>query len=197
MGNISNREKIIDLTSLLDVVLILLFGLLVTLSLEKEDVQGQMDALENIVYQAELEKEYLEKEAMELKAYLSEQFNYEDPVKILKQQDVMVRQFMVVDVRIDTDSKHEVVINEQPIRVFLPLSIRNDNQALEEARKDIYNALEKVILEERVQGQYILLSLEDRGGTYNYAFNLVWNVFREIEESQQFQQIHKMQYIQY
>ena len=47
MIKMTNREKIVDLTSLLDVVLILLFGLLVTMSMEKEDAQSEIKNLEN------------------------------------------------------------------------------------------------------------------------------------------------------
>ncbi len=88
-------------------------------------------------------------------------------------------------------------MNDESTHIFLPLSIRNNPSALEQARQDIYTFIETMIADNQEQSKYVLLSLEDKGGTYNYAFNLVWNVFREIEQNEQSVQVHKMQYIHY
>ena len=115
----------------------------------------------------------------------------------MQQLDFISEQFYIVEVRIDNENNHEVIINEEKTRIFLPLSIRNNQLALEQIRKEIYNYIEGMIADNEKQSAYILLSLEDRGGAYKYAFDLIWNVFREIEETETTTRVHKMQYIYY
>ncbi len=193
----TNREKVVDLTSLLDVVLILLFGLLVTMSMETKEAQSEINALQNDLFQERMNVEYLMDEQEILSGQISEIIESEDPIKRLEQLDFILEQFYVIEVRVDSESGHEVVINEERTRVFLPLSIRNNQQALEQVKVELFNNIEELIAENNTEANYILLSLEDRGGTYNFAFDLVWNVFRDIEEKEGTTKIHKMQYIHY
>lgn len=193
----TNREKVVDLTSLLDVVLILLFGLLVTMSMETEEAQSEINALQNDLFQERMNVEYLMDEQEILTGQISEIIESEDPIKRLEQLEFISEQFYVIEVRVDSESGHEVVINEERTRIFLPLSIRNDQEALEQVKLELFDTIEELIAENNTEANYTLLSLEDRGGTYNFAFDLLWNVFRDIEEKESATKIHKMQYIHY
>ncbi|WZL80081.1 hypothetical protein QBE53_09710 [Vallitaleaceae bacterium 9-2] len=197
MTKLTNREKIVDLTSLLDVVLILLFGLLVTMSMEKQEAQNEIQVLEDSLYQEQRQLDYLINKQEMINAQIAQIIESDDPAKRLEQLDFVAQQFLVIDVWIDKEKNHEIIMNDESTHIFLPLSIRNNPSALEQARQDIYTFIETMIADNQEQSKYVLLSLEDKGGTYNYAFNLVWNVFREIEQNEQSVQVHKMQYIHY
>ncbi len=197
MTKLTNREKIVDLTSLLDVVLILLFGLLVTMSMEKQEAQNEIQVLEDSLYQEQRQVDYLINKQEMINAQIAQIIESDDPAKRLEQLDFVAQQFLVIDVWIDKEKNHEIIMNDESTHIFLPLSIRNNPSALEQARQDIYTFIETMIADNQEQSKYVLLSLEDKGGTYNYAFNLVWNVFREIEQNEQSVQVHKMQYIHY
>ncbi len=197
MTKLTNREKIVDLTSLLDVVLILLFGLLVTMSMEKQEAQNEIQVLEDSLYQEQRQVDYLINKQEMINVQIAQIIESDDPAKRLEQLDFVAQQFLVIDVWIDKEKNHEIIMNDESTHIFLPLSIRNNPSALEQARQDIYTFIETMIADNQEQSKYVLLSLEDKGGTYNYAFNLVWNVFREIEQNEQSVQVHKMQYIHY
>ncbi len=91
------------MTSLLDVVLILLFGLLVTMSMEKQEAQNEIQVLEDSLYQEQRQVDYLINKQEMINVQIAQIIESDDPAKRLEQLDFVAQQFLVIDVWIDKE----------------------------------------------------------------------------------------------
>ena len=217
------KNKLIDMTPLLDVILILLFAFLMSVQFEAEEYQEQSKNLEKemekVKEEALLTESQLQENISELKKQqdltnraiaqflmqgeMSEELqmssfegllNEETASKSLLQMDLLSKQYFFLEVRIDTMDRHQVYINDEATQIYLSADKRLDESQKQKDQQSLYDLLANKI--DYSGKKFSMLTLIESRNQYEYASQLLWDVFSEIEVNYGAGQIYKLQYFQ-
>lgn len=210
------KNRLIDMTPLLDVILILLFSFLMSVQFEAESYQEQNESLEQEIAETRVK---LNEQGLELKEIKSENISLEEQLteyqkqqeilerataqffkeedmatKSLLQMDLLAQQYFFLEVRIDTENRHQVYINEEATQIYLTGDKRLDEEQKSKDKQKIYDILVQKI--DYSGKKFSMLTLIEDRTQYEYASQLLWAVFSDIESAYGAEQIFKIQYFQ-
>jgi len=225
-------KNTIDLTPLLDVVLILLFALLMTAAKKQEEVESKAEKLtekveilsETLVeYEDEIKKKTADIETLNeqktkideaIRAWLTseeirdqeiisnekltELFDSEKTNQALYQLDFIANQFFFINIRFDTKNNQLIYINDESTGIQVSIDKRHEEKMLDEISNELYDIIEKVMDNKEGNYKFVLFTLEDNGQVYRFAYDLVWEVLKELErKDSDFTFYYKLQYLNY
>jgi hypothetical protein len=191
------NNKYIDLTALLDVMMIILFAVLMNiqtenieikqisqdnaksieiLSIENHDLIKQNKALEKVLSEFNLSlAQFITMDNKNISLDNPEAFREE----ILK-YNVVKSRFSFIDVHLKTNSNH-LYINEQGTNIYIFYEQVSDPARRTSLKASIQEAIEAQLQLHNSNKPFYLLSLKEDGTVYRYAYTLVWEVIKDIE----------------
>lgn len=244
------KQKIfLDLTPLLDVVLILLFAFMLNVnaaSSEKEnklngeqelnnelqstingkekqiaelekniiDLQKEVDNLndtmEEISFDVANEKDTLLNVSANLAKWFSSNENTleeiaesEDIDKLISNDSILEqlhkyetisKKYFFIDIKLKS-TQNKLFINEQDTNTYITLEEINDSEGKSNKKEQIKDIIEKVIDNREGGYTFILITLSEEDHVYRYAFNLVWDAIKEIQQKHGTDKIFKTKYV--
>jgi hypothetical protein len=221
-------NSLIDLTPLLDVVFILLFAFLMTMSMEKDasdekanqlaetlaESAGEMEALVEENNQLRTNLERIKEQQANLNegfvkwfaqegtvdvfqnnALMMSVFDLEKTSQSLYQMEFITNQYVMINVSVDAKNQNRIVVNGTTTTYQLNAALSRDESGQAAVKKALFALLEDILSNKEGGYQNVLLTLTDDGYMYKYAYELIWNVFGQLENKSA--NIHKLYYITY
>ena len=192
------REKLIDLTPLLDILMIILFAVLMNVQAEKsvseETAKEQAQVIEELSKTNRdlvREQEALEGELTKITTFLSEWVEMEDNAfrvtqpeelreELIKYETIRDKIFFV-DVALQTKS-NKLFINDKTAYIYIPYSQVSDKAKRETLKGRIQDLIEEELPLGGGEKSFYVISLKDDGEVYRYAYQVVWEVIKDIED---------------
>ncbi|GMQ59627.1 hypothetical protein AN1V17_40260 [Vallitalea sediminicola] len=244
------KQKIfLDLTPLLDVVLILLFAFMLNVnasSSEKEnklngeqelnnelqstinakekqiaelekniiDLQKEVDnindTMEEISFDVANEKETLLNVSENLAKWFSSNENTLEEIAKSKDIDKLInndslleqlhkyetisKKYFFIDIKLKS-TQNKLFINNQDTNTYITLEEINGAEGKSNKKEQIKDIIEKVIDNREGGYTFILITLSEEDHVYRYAFNLVWDAIKEIQQKHGTNKIFKTKYV--
>lgn len=236
------QKTFLDLTPLLDVVLILLFAFMLNInaaSSEDSELTGELKStieekdeqitdLENNIIELENKVDNLSRDMDEMsfdvtneretlftisknmanwftnnKHTLEELANSKnienlaDNDSILEQihkYETISKKYFFIDIKLKS-TQNKIFINGKDTNTFIALEEVTSNQTKETKKEKIKDIIEKVIDNREGGYTFILITLSEEDHVYRYAFNLVWDAIKEIQQKHGTDKIFKTKYV--
>lgn len=203
-----NNMKI-DLTPLLDVMMIIIFAVLMSIQKEHMDMkQSSKDyskSLESLSKenQSLYEKNKdLERILSQYNRYLSQFITDEDEnislnnpeafkEEILKYNSIKPK-FSFIDIELKTKDNN-LYINQQKTNIYIFFEQVSKEESRTSLKRSIQEAIEAQLQVEKGSTPLYLISLKDDGTVYRYAYTLVWEVIKDIEKKYGSDRIFKLE----
>lgn len=115
----------------------------------------------------------------------------------LFQMDFIANQFYFVEISFDTGDLHQLKINGRKTNIQLTLDKRLNQEEITKAYKEIYDAIEEEMLGKKGGYRFVLFTVMDNGKVYRYAYDLVWDVLKDLAINNSDQIIYRLQYLEY
>ena len=185
------RTKFVDLTSLLDVVLILLFALMMVLSGENEaakddveKVQQQNEAYRQEVLELQEEKTQLQNQQDTYEALLSQYpLESEDTALTLTQMQFMAEGYVLINLAVDSEDNDRLTINEDGTNILIDTSLRGNQQYAQTLKARIQDALFEKVQGEG-PGKNVLVTLIQDASMTIFAYDLIEEAVADLELDQ-------------
>jgi chromosome segregation ATPase len=246
---IMNQKIFLDLTPLLDVVLILLFAFMLSINAasSKKDMElngeqelnnelqttinekeQQIAELENNILDLQKEVDNLNNNIDEISFdiangkntlfYLSENLarwfsNNENTLEEIAENkdiakllddDTILRQlhkyetiskkYFFIDINLKSN-QNKLFINKQDTNVYISLEEIDSKEGRTSKIEQIKDIIEEVIDDREGGYTFILITLSEEDHVYRYAFNLVWDAIKDIQQKYGIDKIFKTKYV--
>lgn len=191
------KSFIIDLTSLLDIVLILLFVLFLNVAYQKEVNEDENEKVQQEL-QAKIDK--LEEDMSKINIQnekVSKWFDDKITKKDIYQLDYISNKFYFIDIYIDNANDYRIFINDKDTNIQIPIEIVDNKEVLSEIKLALYEKLDEVLDQKKGGYEFALITLNDDGKTYKFAYDLVWQTINKLQKDLNDDNIFKLQFLQY
>lgn len=202
------REKLIDLTPLLDILMIILFAVLMNVQAEKsvseETAKEQAQVIEELSKTNRglvREQEALEGERTKITTFLSEWVEIEDDAVRVTQPEGLREELikyetirdkiLFVDVALQT-KENKLFINDKTAYIYIPYSQVSDKAKRETLKGRIQDLIEEELSLGGGDKNFYVISLKDDGEVYRYAYQVVWEVIKDIENKYGMEKVFKI-----
>jgi biopolymer transport protein ExbD len=177
------KNKIIDLTPLLDVVLIMVFALLITVANNEEESRVKANELEGQVKSLAEENQTIINENNQL-ALENDQLKYleeireelEDATKL----EYLSQYFFFIDIHVDVENNHEIIINDTKTNIYVSFDQLSDVEVKKQKEEQLSTYLIKLV-ESEGNMNHVLISVNDYGYVQRVSFNFIKNVSSSIK----------------
>ncbi|GKX28037.1 hypothetical protein SH1V18_05170 [Vallitalea longa] len=244
-----NQKTFLDLTPLLDVVLILLFAFMLNVNAtnsEKdselngeqqinselqstiEEKDEQIAKLENNIIELKNKVDNLSKDMDEIsfdianeretlmtvsnnmaewftnnKHTLEELADSEDIGKLadddsileqIHKYETISKKYFFIDIKLKSN-KNKFFINGKDTNTYIALEEMTSVESKENKKEQIKDIIEKIIDDREGGYTFILITLSEEDHVYRYAFNLVWDAIKELQQKHGTDKIFKTKYV--
>lgn len=185
------RSKLVDLTPLLDVVLILLFALMMVISSENDAARKQAK-------EAEQEGETYRQKAVELQENVKDmeaQINqYEallerypldtsDTALTLTQMEYIAQGYVLINVSVDSADNSRLYVNQEETNILIDTSLRGDSAYVQGLKSRIQDELIETMQQEGRSKNVLVTLIQDASMTV-FAYELIEDAVNDLDIGQ-------------
>lgn len=115
-------------------------------------------------------------------------------LKQLHKYEAISKKYFFIDIKLKS-TQNKLFINEQDMSTYITLEEIDSKEGRSNKKEQIKDIIEKVIDDREGGYTFILITLSEEDHVYRYAFNLVWDAIKDIQQKHGTDKIFKTKYV--
>ncbi|GMQ63980.1 coiled-coil domain-containing protein [Vallitalea maricola] len=115
-------------------------------------------------------------------------------LKQLHKYETISKRYFFIDIKLKS-TQNKLFINEQDMSTYITLEEIDSKEGRSNKKEQIKDIIEKVIDDREGGYTFILITLSEEDHVYRYAFNLVWDAIKDIQQKHGTDKIFKTKYV--
>ncbi|QUH28403.1 hypothetical protein [Vallitalea guaymasensis] len=112
----------------------------------------------------------------------------------LHKYETISKKYFFIDIKLKS-TQNELFINEQDMNTYITLEEIDSKDGRNNKKEQLKDIIEKVIDDREGGYTFILITLSEEDHVYRYAFNLVWDAIKDIQQKHGTDKIFKTKYV--
>ncbi|MCT4687041.1 hypothetical protein [Vallitalea sp.] len=115
-------------------------------------------------------------------------------LKQLHKYETISKKYFFIDIKLKS-TQNKLFINEQDMSTYITLEEIDSKDGRNNKKEQIKDLIERVIDDREGGYTFILITLSEEDHVYRYAFNLLWDAIKDIQQKHGTDKIFKTKYV--